>query len=404
MSKYDLSDARDFQKLTLGSTAGVLQTLALAGRNPAEWDILEGSYNGVLFHVFQSKTGYQAGLSQIQDTGGRRKVKYMFPYKDGQTTDDLGRKPETFDVEVMLHGQRYMKAFKALKAELDKPTPGDLIHPVRGSVRCVPEDYSIIHKYDANQALLLRVTFAEHNFTIGDIRDLKDTSVKGALSRALDAFSTLDRVLTNITGAALFVRSLRVQIGQGITDYKNRFGKTLTSMNSTFNTRGSADIPGLLPVNEGGIRNSDGTLSSNTFPTVTSPSDKFSSAQITEVQSTALAVNQITKDVVSMREDLSDIIDLIMGGANGQGALEFHDDILDLKNTAILLQDVLETGIQSSRAQIVEYVTPREMTLREVAFINGLEVGRVTELDLLNPDLESTNIIVKNTRLKVPVV
>lgn len=404
MSKLDLSNARDFQRLTLGSAAGVLQTLSLVGRDPEKWDIREGAYNGVLFHVFQSKSAYQAGLAQIQDTGGRRKVKYAFPYKDGHTTDDLGRKAEDFEIEVLFHGARYIQGFKALKAELDKPTPGDLVHPVRGTIRCVPEDYQIVHKHDSRQALVLKVKFIEHNFTIGDIRDQKDTTVKGALSRALDVFSTIDRVLTNITGAALFVTSLKNQVSQGLSAYKLRFGSSLTAMNVTFNARGgSADIPGLLPVNEGGLRNSDGTQSNPNFPTVTSPSDRISSIPVSNVP-TAIAADAITKDVISIRQDLAALIGLIEQGSNGVGALEFHDEILDLKRTGILLQEVLETGISSSRAQVINYKVPREMTIRELAFANGIEVNRVAEIDLLNPELESVNLIPKGSSVRVPTV
>lgn len=404
MSRFDLNDARDFQALTLGSVAGVLQTLSLLGRDPSKWDILEGSYNGVLFHVFQSKSAYQAGLSQISDTGGRRKVKYQYPYKDGQTTDDLGRLPESFEIEVLIHGNRYMQGFSALLRELNKPTPGDLVHPVRGKIRCVPENYQVTHSSDSRKAVAMRITFIEHNFTIGDIRDFKDTSVKGALSRALEIFAQVNNIITNITGAVLFAKSLRNQIVQGLTDYRNRFGTTLANMNLTFNNRGSADIPGLLPVNQGGTRNPDGTAASTTFTTVLSPSDKFAQIPISEETGTALAVSKITKDVVQLRIDLETQINLIKNGAQGQGALEFYDDILTLKNTAILMQDALEKGIASSRAQIVDFAVPRLMTLREVCFEIGISVERVVELDLLNPDLESTNFLPRDLIIKVPVI
>lgn len=403
MSRFDLSQAQDFRAATLGSVAAITQTLALAGRDPSKWDILEGAYNGVLFHVFQSKTAYQAELPRISDRGGRRKVKYKFPYKDGQTTDDLGREPESFDIEVLFHGNRYMQGFVALKAELDKPTPGTLVHPVRGNIKCVPETYEITHESQSRKALLLRVTFTEHNFTIGDLRDFRDTSVKGALSRALDAFAFIDTAITNVLGVALFARSLQNQINQSLTAYRNQFGVTLTSLNSLFNKNSSIDIPGLLPVNDGGNSNPNGTLSSTNFTVVTSPNDVISQVNLSQTTTTALAVNKITKDVIALRQSLAAIIALIENGANGQGALEFHDDVVNLKQTAILMQDALETGIASSQAQIISYVTPRDMSLREVAFANGLEVDRVVDLDLLNPGLDSINLIFKGTTVQVPV-
>lgn len=403
MSRFDLSKAQDFRAVTLGSAAGVLQTLALAGRDPTKWDIVEGAYNSVLFHVFQSKTEYQAELPRISDRGGRRKVKYKFPYKDGQTTDDLGREPESFDIEVLFHGPRYMQGFVALKKELDKPTPGTLVHPVRGNINCVPETYEIIHESQSRMALTLRVTFTEHNFTIGDLRDFKDTSVKGALSRALDAFAFIDKAITNVLGVALFARSLKNQVNQGLTDYRNEFGKTLVNLNSIFNQNSSNDIPGLLPVNDGGNRNPDGTLANTNFQIVTSPNDSISSVNLSETTTLAIAVKNVTKQVIALRSQLADIIAQIEAGSNGLGSLEFHDDIVNLKTTGILMQDALEKGIASSQAQVIFYVVPRDMSLREVAFLNGLEVDRVTDLDLLNPDLDSTNLIFKGSTVQVPV-
>ncbi len=88
--------------------------------------------------------------------------------------------------------------------------------------------------------------------------------------------------------------------------------------------------------------------------------------------------------------------------ANG-GSLELFDTNLDLKQTAVQMQDVLEKGIASSQAQIIDYTTPQEMSIREVAFANGLSVQRVQDIDLLNPDLLSVNFIAKGTQVKVPV-
>lgn len=397
MSNLDLNKAQDFQRLTLQNAGGVLQTIAELGRDPAKWDLLEGSYNGVLFHVFQSKSPYNAALSQIQDIGGRRKVKYKFPYKDGQTTDDLGRKPETFDLDVLIHGNSYMTGFTSLLLELDKPTPGNLVHPIRGTIKVVPEDHQITHIHEKRKAVQLRLTFAEHNFTIGDIRQFKDTSVKGALARALDAFQTIDNAITNIIGVALFARSLKNQIQQGLTDYKNEFGQSLSDINNAFNQGSSVDIPTLLPVNQGGIVG-------NTFQTVASPSDKFQNLPITtQQQSVAIAASKIVKNVVSQQELLESILQLIETGANGAGSLEFYQDIVNLKETAILMQDALEKGIASSNASIVAYVTPRDMTIREVAFANGLSVDRVDDIDVLNPQLGSVNFIAKSTTVQVPI-
>lgn len=411
MSRFDLSDAQDFKTLTLGGAGNVLQTLSLIGRDPNKWDLQEASYNGVPFHVFQSKTQYQAELSNVQDNGGRRLVKYKYPYKDGQTTDDLGREAETFEMQALIHGPRYMQGFALLKAELDKSTPGDLVHPVRGGtggnfgkIRCKVESYQIVHNYNNRFAMELRLTFTEHNFTIGDIRLQKDNSVKNFLAKALDVLGSIDNAITNILGIALLARSVKNQIVQGITDYKNRFGTSLTKMNTVFNNGSSDDIPGLLPVNEGGLRNPDGTTISNIFPVASSQNDALTNLGINTTQSfLSVTAEQITKEIIKIRQDLDVIIELMKSSINGRGSLFMHDEILTLINSAITLQNTLEAGIASSRAQVIDYLVPREMSIREVAFANGLIIDRVSELYQLNLKIESFNSIAKGDTVRVPL-
>jgi prophage DNA circulation protein len=443
MSRFDLSDAADFSRLTQGAIKDI--NALLGGRDPAEWDILEASYNGIKFHVFESKSKYQAGLSRVVDSGGRRKVKYQFPYRDGQTTDDLGRKPGSFEMEAVLHGQRYMDGYRALMAEFDKPTPGKLVHPVRGELTCVVEEHTVTHQSDQRKAVALRLVFIEHNFTIGNIRELTDSSVKGALAAALEVFAIIDTALAKIEAAQLLVRGLKNLLKSYLAVYKRGSAQTLTKMNQTFNSKGgSADIPALLPVNVGGTgigtsaagKGTDGTTASSFATTGSSSSsstatgssgptvggsgsssyansslfvvartlnDPFNGVPVADLSAgtlLAVAVDQLTKEVAKLRESLTTILVAI---DDGGASLELFDTKLDLLRTSALIQEVLEKGAASSNARIIDYTVPRLMSLREVAFANGLDVERVEELDLLNPQLLSLNYIEKGTVLKVPV-
>lgn len=398
MAKFDLNDARDFQRLTIGAAGSVLQSLDAVGRDPNEWDIQEASFRGVYFHVFKTKTDpvYQAGLSQIVDSGGRRKVKYKYPYRDGQTTDDLGREAFTFQVEALLHGDRYLAGLRKLIDAINNPTPGTLVHPVIGSFDCVVESYQLTHVHSQRKAVSLNITFIEHSYDMGKLKDFKDKSVKTFLSKCLEALSFIDQVVTNVLGVAIFARSLKNQINTALTEYKERFGNSLISINKSFNSRGSSDFPNLLPVNEGG-------QSTAIFEVSSSPNDRYKNVSLGQENSPALAVDDVTKKVIKTREQLNVAINLIETGANGLGSLEFYEDIVSLKEGAILLQQALETGIASSRAQVIEYKTPRIMSIREVAFANGIDVERVIEIDLLNPFLLSVNCIPAETIVRVPI-
>lgn len=407
MGNFDLGDPFDFARATLSDASGILQLFT--GRDKKEWDVQEASFNGIRFHVFQSKENYSGALRQVSDQGGRRKVKYQFPYKDGQTTDDLGQKPENFEFDILLHGSNYMQGFLKLMNEFKKPTPGDLMHPIRGKLRVVVEDYTITHSSDSRKAVMMRVTFGEHNFSVGDVSALKDASVKSALVSAIEFFGKIDGYIANIQGALFFARDLIAKITAALNRYKSDYSVTLTRLNRTFNSTGtSVDIPGLLPVNTGGVGpTSGGTNAASdpataTFPVAISPSDPFAGIPVdvlTEQTALALAVTELTKEVNTLRETVNAIIEDMK---TGEGAFEFYDDILGLMQSAVAMQQVLERGVQSSSARIVNYTVPHVMSLREVAFANGLNPDRVEELDLLNQGLLSVNYIAKDTVVQVP--
>jgi hypothetical protein len=434
MPRFDISQAADFSRLTQG-TLGNLTSL-FGGRNPDEWDIVEASYNGIKFHVFQlstifnsaEKVRWDGALSRVTDYGGRRKVKYQFPYKDGQTTDDLGRAPGSFEMEAVIHGPRYMEGYNALMAEFDKPQAGLLVHPVRGEITCAIDKVDITHRNDMRKAMELRLTFIEHNFTIGDVRALSDDSVKGALAAALAVFKAIDKAITTVEGAQLLARGLKNLVKSYLAVFKLNSAKTLTLMNQTFNAKGgSADIPSLLPVNLGGTStatdatggpaagsalaaatanasNESGAtiVSDGNFIVVRSVSDPFNGVPVDQLSGNALlatAVPQLAKQVQALRDQVALIITTI---SNAGAALELFDTVLDMRQSVVLIQEVLEKGVASSNVRVVDYTTPRVMSLREVAFANNIDVNRVEELDILNPQLLSVNHIESGVVVKVP--
>lgn len=399
MGRFDLNSPQDFARLTMSTAAGALQELT--GQAADTWDIAEGSFNAVLFHVFRSKAGYDAGLQQIVDTGGRRKARFRYPYVDGQTTSDLGRKAEDFDLDILFHGRHYLQGLGALLAELQRPTPGDLMHPVRGRVTCVMEDYQILHQSDARRAAALRLRLTEHSYTLSAFRSTDDSTVKGALSKALDVFKRIQAITDRVQGSVMLVGSLRQRVLQGLAEYRQLFGDNLTAVNRTFNTGGSTDLPSLLPVNEGGGLQADGTPAPG-IAVVRVPGDPFADVPVSSAVANALTGEQIAKNTAALRVRAQLLIADLQSAGDGQGALEFHSEVLDVKTSAVLMQDALEKGLASSRNRVITYAVPHLMSVREAAFLNDLSLDRVEELEILNPELESSNYVAAGTTLRVP--
>lgn len=399
---FDLNNPLDFAQKVVGSAAGLLSNFA--GGDPSEWDIQEASYNDVVFHVFESKQDWSGGVGQVQDSGGRRKVKYSFPYRDGQTTDDLGRAADTFSINVILHGTNYLQGYARLFRELNKPQPGILVHPVRGRIRCTLEEYQITHESTQRKAMTLQLTFIEHNFDAGTIAVQEiDRSVKSALQTALEAFAEIENLILKVRGTINFVQAVKNNLIDFINLFKNNYAQTLGRMNGTFNQGTSDDIPGLLPANLGGNLGDGGVSTGDTFPAASSPSDPFQQVPVSTVRensSIARTVKELEEETNARRAEINRIIRTLESNLNS--SLEFNEDIINLKGTAVRLQQVLETGKASSNAFVIDYVVPRTMSIREVAFANNVNLERVNEIEELNPDLTSYNFIAKDTLMKVP--
>ncbi len=425
MGNLNLNNPVDFAKATLSTASNAL--LTLTGLQGESWDIEEAAYGHpetsasinsgapkksltdillgpskpglppglVVFHIFKSAADYGAGVASVEDTGGRRKVPFVFPYRDGQTTDDLGRKGETFDFNILLHGQNYRTVYDKLMKEFNDPRPGTLVHPVRGRLIVAVQDWTITHSNDQRNAMALRVRFTEHNFNVAFTplsSSGKPNSFKAALTSALEFFATADRILTAIESNIFVAQSFKSTVAAAIASYNDAYSATLTNLNSTFNNGSSSDIPGLVPSNTG-----------DNYPLAGSASDVLSAVPTTSSSGTlssALAAQQAQDQVKALRVQLNSVIASM---STGEGAVLFYEEILDLKQSAIAVQDVLELGLQSSQARVSKYKTPRVMSIREVAFAIGFPVDDVIELELLNPQLLSVNELPKDTELTVPV-
>lgn len=401
---FDLNTSQGFNAL-VGGTSGVSSLLnSLTGAIQSDWDIQEGSYghNGkqVLFHVFKSAVGFDAAVEHVQDTGGHRKIPIKFPYKDGQSTDDLGREGETFDVDILFFGPNYKAQYKKFLKELNDPTPGTLVHPVRGQITVAAETWLQTHASSSKKAVAIRVKFIEHSFSVDYSNIPVANNVPSALTSAIEFVATVANIITGVQSVLNVVSNTKTLVAGLLSSYNASYSAVLGQLNQTFNQNGTARIPGLLPT----VPGQDPTV----FGVATSPTNAFSgtatvnNSQNTSTLTAALASQQAVDSVSALRVSLESSIEQIEATENGQGALIFYDTILTLKQSAISMQNVLELGLQTSKNVVVSYKTPRDMSVREVCFANALSPDNSYDIEVLNPSLLSLNLIPQGTLVKVP--
>lgn len=409
MGKFNLNNSIDFARATNSFGSSIVSLFT--GRGDSSWVLDEGTYQSgvtpgkqVIFHVFRSAQDYGGALSQISDSGGRRKAKFAFPYLDGQLTEDMGRKAETFSLDIVLHGNNYLDAFNNLMSILNEPTPGVLIHPIRGKITCALEDYQVLHEEKSRKAVAIQLTMTEHSTDGISLLSRKDKSAPSKLSKLAQVFKKIDTVINKVQGTVFLVQSVKNTIIQGLEALQASFASISSDMNSTFNAGGN--IPALLPVQLGGTLDANGNVVTSSTNIAISPADPFINlpASLTNQDlQTALALEQISKIVTNVRAEVATNITALSAAGNNRGAHEFFDNIIDLRVSANDLLEAFEAGKASSRIKTIKFTTLRVMSVREVAFENGLSPNDSIQIALLNPELESLNLIPSGTILKVAV-
>ena len=117
-----------------------------------EENLLDASFRGVPIDVADENLEAQRFTSQ-----------HGTPYKDGDSVEDLGRGARVFALRVIFNGPNYEFSLRALLDALDTIGPGELIHPIYGSVSVVTQSWKVHHTAE-------RPDFAEV-----DLQFLEDT-------------------------------------------------------------------------------------------------------------------------------------------------------------------------------------------------------------------------------------
>lgn len=471
MSKLDFNKPLDFAIATMSEVSTFVDLFNLFGRDQATWAIAEGTYKGgrkpgrpkpVPFLIFKSRSDYQAAVPQITDTGGRRIQKSVFPYRDGQTTDDLGAKGEDFDIEIMFYGPSYKLGMNRMIFEFNDPIPGTLEHPVRGSIRAKAIDWTLVHEHSAKNAVLLRVRFTAHDFeqtAIGVLTGFSTKSIKNALQNTIAMLQKIAAVIAAVRQLVGLISGAIEAIRQKIQEYytalmavvadaKNAFGFKDLSIGlfpiTTINAGGglapkaggrtaggvnlAASDPNTFGANatttvtagNSGLSTASGgfVLVTNRFTTVIQPADPFANLPIDllgDVAREAIEQTQIARRVEVLRSMVNEMaadIDAIMvqlgtvaSGLRGKAAAA-ASTMIDAKLTLLAscdaMADTLRSGQSNGRPRIINYTAPHDMSIREAAFLNGLTPQDGADIATLNPDLESTNLISKGSTVLVP--
>ncbi|QBH95997.1 multidrug DMT transporter permease [Limnobaculum zhutongyuii] len=114
-------------------------------------NLQRASFRGVRFEVLD-----------VTDSIGRAHATYEYPFIDGGDLKDLGRKPRRYKFTAFFWGDDYDARLQRFTTALDEPGPGELVHPVYGSIpHALAIEYEIKHVADNVDSCVVDLTFLE---------------------------------------------------------------------------------------------------------------------------------------------------------------------------------------------------------------------------------------------------
>lgn len=160
--------------------------------------LMTASFRGVAFECLYAR-----------DTLARDTVAYAYPYRDGETREDQGLKAVNFRLSALLFGDDWKQQLKALLTAFKAPGPGELIHPVYGSIpRAQFLEAGVEKTVEPLDAVTVELVFVETGDALALFRHASANQAAESIS------ATSDSVLDN--AAALFSTGL-----QDLRDLKN---------------------------------------------------------------------------------------------------------------------------------------------------------------------------------------
>lgn len=208
--------------------------------------LLDASFRGVKFDCLRT-----------QDSAKRDTSSHEYPYLDGADVEDLGRKARGISMSAVFFGKDYENRLQAFIKVLDQAGPGELVHPVFGSIKEAQlTDYQIAHDADSPDYCTVELTFVEatpgNPFFVQQLPAQKAEAVKQQAdlvrSNGIDAFAKALDGIKGIKGNLSRLNALRDTITGSLGAIRSQVQGIITSTLDVIDypRAFAADIVGLV--------------------------------------------------------------------------------------------------------------------------------------------------------------
>lgn len=266
--------------------------------------IIDGFFKGVPIRI-------DSGLV----TGGRKTVKQEFPNRDTQTIEDLGLKPRTYNLQIVIAPrttvsggatntkQGYFEYRDSIIAVIESKGKGELIHPLYGRIEnVVATTYSLNEDFTDFGRSRLNVTFeisedkgiprqtttsisrlAQANTEV-NLSVISDVSSNFKVTNKFtnnfsDAFDKINEIIDTVKEATAFVGAVRGEI--------NEFNSFIGQLTADVNTL--IGLPGELATSINNIFTNINTLFTSADPSVAATTAVTATGQVNTTASAKTA-------------------------------------------------------------------------------------------------------------------
>ncbi len=384
-----------------------------------KWNLQRGVYIGnttkksvIFFYEDKDPNPSQhTAVDQVSDTGGRRLAVFEYPYVDGQKITDLGRRGETYVFNIKFHGVNYQTLFNQfIDVVVNQNEQGTIVHPIRGALIVRFKEYEFQHRYDEWNAVTIKATFIEDNTGAINLVQTnaasQDSALRSALQTLTNAQAQISQGISDVSAALLLPAAISGAMSSRLTSITSQVSGLLGQLAATFSS--NAQLQNLASQSQGltgGVTGLNaGTTQSGTLPPVYQAGfDPATQSAVANNLSAFVNANQVTPQtaVFNANQARSAILAAI-NEVNTNFGNQGYALMVAYRGLAVSIQNVTQSCIASIQTLVVLYTVPVPMSLRTVAFNNGLTPDRQNDIEALNPYLGSVNVVPANTVLTVP--
>lgn len=172
------------------------------------WNLQPASFKGVPFMV-QDPTdrSHRVGVESTRERLRKRVQVYQFPFVDGAVVEDLGRAPLLMQLRAIWWGPGYYKQWRRFnRLALDTVGPGELVHPIHGSIRAQFVEAELDSSHGRRNAIVAELSFLEARRQANAFQGDEVANLAAAIQGADDASS--DQALRGKDAIAVIARAV----------------------------------------------------------------------------------------------------------------------------------------------------------------------------------------------------